>query len=83
MGKKAEKKGKVTKDMTLGDIIKEYPETVEVMLKRGLHCVGCHVAAWETLEQGAKAHGMSEKEIESMLSEMNNLVKNIKKESKK
>lgn len=83
MGKKAEKKGKVTKDMTLGDIIKKYPETVEVMLKRGLHCVGCHVAAWETLEQGAKAHGMSEKEIESMLSEMNNLVKNIKKGNKK
>ncbi|UCD07950.1 MAG: DUF1858 domain-containing protein [Candidatus Aenigmatarchaeota archaeon] len=69
--------------MTLGDIIKKYPETVEVMLKRGLHCVGCHVAAWETLEQGAKAHGMSEKEIESMLSEMNNLVKNIKKGNKK
>ncbi len=83
MGKKAERKGKVTKDMTLGEIIKEYPETVEVMLKRGLHCVGCHVAAWETLEQGAKAHGMSEKDIESMLSEMNKLVKNIKKESKK
>lgn len=83
MGKKAEKKGKVTKDMTIGEIIKEYPETIEVMLKRGLHCVGCHVAAWETLEQGAKAHGMSEKDIESMLSEMNKLVKNIKKESKK
>lgn len=77
------KKEKITRGMTLGEIIKEYPETVEVMLKRGLHCVGCHIAAWETLEQGAKAHGMSDKDIESMLKEMNGVVKNIKEESKK
>lgn len=77
------KREKITKGMTLEEIIKEYPETVDVMLKRGLHCVGCHVAAWETLEQGAKAHGMSDKNIESMLKEMNGVVKNIKEESKK
>lgn len=69
---------KITRDMTLGDIISRYPETAEVMMKKGLHCVGCHVAAFETLEQGAKAHGMSDKDIESMLKEMNNLIKNIK-----
>ncbi len=73
---------KITKKMTLGDIISRYPETAEVMMKRGLHCVGCHVAAFETLEQGAKAHGMSDKDIESMLKEMNNLIKNIKEERK-
>ncbi len=74
---------RITKDMTLGDIISRYPETAEIMMKRGLHCVGCHVAAFETLEQGAKAHGMSDKDIESMLKEMNDLVRNIKEESKK
>jgi len=76
-------KKKITKDMTLGEIVKNYPETAEIMLKHGLHCVGCHVAAWETLEQGAGAHGMKEKEIESMLNEMNKLVKNKKEKSKK
>ena len=78
----AEKK-RITKGMTLGEIITEYPEAVEIMLKNGLHCVGCHVAAYETLEQGAKAHGMSDKQIEVMLNEMNELVKNIKEKSKK
>lgn len=73
---------KITKNMKLGDIIKEYPETVEVMLKRGLHCVGCHIAAWETLEQGAKAHGMSDKDVESMVKEMNELSNNIRKKNK-
>jgi len=78
-----EKKRMVTKDMTLGEIITEFPETVEVMLRNGLHCVGCHVAAYETLEQGAKAHGMSDKDIEKMLEEMNDIVKNIKEKGKK
>ncbi len=68
--------------MTLGDIISRYPKTAEIMMKRGLHCVGCHVAAFETLEQGAKAHGMSDKDIETMLKEMNDLVRNIKEEGK-
>lgn len=74
--------GKITKDMTLSEIITEFPETVEVMLKNGLHCVGCHVAAYETLEQGAKAHGMSDKDLEKMLEDMNDIVKNIKEKGK-
>jgi hybrid cluster-associated redox disulfide protein len=77
------KKGKITRDMTLGDIVKRYPETVEVMLKHGMHCVGCHVAAWETLEQGARSHGIPDKDIESMLKEMNEISKNLKKKGEK
>jgi hybrid cluster-associated redox disulfide protein len=73
---------KITKGMTLGDIISKYPETMEIMMKYGLHCIGCHVAAWESLEQGAKAHGMSDKNIESMLKEMNEMVKDIRGEDK-
>ena len=49
---------KVTKDMLIGDIVQRYPEAVQVMLEAGLHCVGCHVATWETLEQGAAGHGI-------------------------
>ena len=82
MGENKKGKRMVTRDMTLGEIITEFPEAVEVMLKNGLHCVGCHVAAYETLEQGAKAHGMSDKDIEKMLEEMNDIVKNIKKKGK-
>ena len=74
--------GKITKDMKLGDIVTRFPETAHIMMKYGLHCVGCHVAAWETLEQGARAHGMSGKDMESMLKEMNDVANNIRKENK-
>lgn len=71
---------KITKDMTLGDCIKKHPETVGVFMKFGLHCVGCHVAAFETIEQGAKGHGMSDEDVENMLKEMN---EEVEKEAKK
>lgn len=50
----------ITKDMSIGDVVQQYPETMEVFMKYGLHCVGCHVAAWETIEQGAMAHGVTD-----------------------
>ena len=71
---------KITKDMTLGEVITKHPEAARVMLKYGLHCVGCHVAAFETVEQGAKAHDMDKKQTDKMLKEMNEVIK--KKTSK-
>lgn len=62
---------KVTENMTIGKVIEKHPEAAVIMMKYGLHCVGCHVAAWETVEQGAKAHGMSSKEIQKMMKEIN------------
>lgn len=66
--------GNISKEMSLGNLVKDFPETVPVMLKYGLHCVGCHVAAFETLEQGAKAHGMSGQVIDKMIAEMNKAI---------
>jgi len=65
---------KISKDMALGNVVKRFPQAMPIMLGYGLHCVGCHVAAFETIEQGAKAHGMTEKEIDKMLAEMNKAV---------
>ena len=79
MVKTKEKTDGITKDMLLGDIVSKYPEATEAMLKHGLHCMGCHVSFYETLEQGALVHGMSPKEVDKMLAEMNALVKKPKK----
>lgn len=63
---------KITKDMTLGEIMQDYPEAIDVMLNYGLHCVGCHVAFTETIEQGAEAHGI---DLGKLLKDMNKAVK--------
>jgi len=74
---KKEEKKIINEKMTLGEVVEKYPKTAEVMLNYGLHCIGCHVATWETIEQGAYSHGMDKKMLNKMVSEMNNVaVKN-------
>ena len=49
----------ITKDMPIGDVVQNYPQTVEVFLKHGLMCFGCAIARFENVEQGAMAHGIN------------------------
>jgi len=68
---------KITKHMRIGDVVEQYPETVDVFLKFGLHCIGCHVAAWETVEQGAMAHGLQD--VDKLVEELNKAVEEGRK----
>ena len=65
-------KSAVKKDDRISDVIKKHPESATIMMKHGIHCVGCHAAFFETIEQGSQAHGMSEKAISKMVDEINN-----------
>ncbi len=64
----------ITKDMTIGEVVARYPETSEIMLGHGLHCIGCHVNPYESIEAGAYGHGMSAETVEGMVREMNEAV---------
>ena len=70
---------KITKDMLIMEVISRYPETAEIMLELGLHCVGCFLAQQETIEQGALAHGMSPEQIDEMIERLNKLVEEKEK----
>ncbi len=59
---------KITKDMVIGEIVEKYPDTAEILLKHGLSCLGCMMAMMETLEQGAKSHGI---DLDNLLKELN------------
>ena len=72
-------KGTITKDMPIGDIVARYPQVASVVQAYGLHCVGCHVSAFETLEEGALGHGMSEEDVENMVRDMNKVVEQSSK----
>jgi len=51
-------KKKITKDMTFAEILEMNKEAGEKLGEKGLFCGGCPMAAFETLENGAKAHGV-------------------------
>ena len=63
--------GTIAKDMLIGEVVAEHPAVADVFLSYGLHCVGCHVNAFETIEQGAMSHGMSVEEVDEMVAEAN------------
>ena len=65
----------VSKNMTIGEVVEKYPQTAEVMQAYGLHCIGCHVNPFETLEQGAMGHGMPKEMLEEMLEKVNEAAK--------
>lgn len=48
-------------------LVKELPIAAEVMRQFGLGCAGCGVSGYETIEQGARAHGLRVEPIVSAL----------------
>ena len=64
------RKEMITKDISLGELLQRKPAAVEVLFKAGMHCFGCSMARFETLEQGCMAHGL---DVEKILNEINNL----------
>ena len=64
----------ITKDMLIGQLAEEYPALVDVLIEDyGFHCIGCGMSSVETLEQGAAVHGMTNKEIKTMVDNLNEL----------
>jgi len=63
---------KITKKTKMSKIISEKPDAVEVLFEAGMSCCGCPMAADESLEDGCKAHGMGEKEIDKLVKRLNN-----------
>ncbi|MBS3097715.1 DUF1858 domain-containing protein [Candidatus Woesearchaeota archaeon] len=61
--------------MSLADVIQKYPETFDVFAKHGLHCVGCAVAQFEDIEQGAMAHGI---DVDRLIGDLNKAIQKKK-----
>jgi hybrid cluster-associated redox disulfide protein len=66
-----EVKTAITGDMTIGQVLREYPQTLRVFLSHGLMCVGCAVARFENIRDGAMAHGI---DVDALLKDLNQAV---------
>ena len=49
---------KITKDMTIGEILGANPAVAPVLMEAGMHCLGCPSAQGESLAEAAFVHGM-------------------------
>ncbi len=72
---------KITKDTTLGEILKNYKNAEEVLMNFGMHCFHCPMSRMETVEQAASVHDI---DIKFMLKKLEiDLVPNKKETAKK
>lgn len=61
----------IDRSMNLGVIALNSSKAAEILTDWGLHCVGCFANSFDTVETGARSHGMSDQEIDDMISQVN------------
>ena len=47
-------------DMTMDAIMRQWPQTIRVILGHGLICVGCPIASFHTVSDAAREHRLDE-----------------------
>ncbi len=68
----------ITKEMRIQEIVAEHPETVRIFFKHGLMCVGCAAARFESLAQGAMAHGI---DVDALVADLNANLEGVEAEA--
>ena len=64
----------ITKEMTIGEILRTNPAVAPVLLEAGMHCLGCPSAQGESLEEAAMVHGI---DPDMLVEEIQNYLQSI------
>ena len=65
----------ITKDMTIGEILRTNPAVAPILMEAGMHCLGCPSAQGESLEEAAMVHGI---DPDALVNEINNFLAKTK-----
>ena len=63
---------KVTADSPIILTVQQHPEIIEIFMQYGLGCVGCMAANFETIGQGAAAHGRLD--VDALIADINDCI---------
>lgn len=59
----------INKKMTIGQVLAVDPNIAPILLKVGMHCLGCPSAQGESLEEAAMVHGMDVDMLEKQIND--------------
>lgn len=62
---------KISKETNMNELLMKRPELAGMLLQSGMGCMGCPMAHMETIEDGCRAHGMKDKEIDKFIERLN------------
>lgn len=61
----------ITAETPIRDLLTKYPRAAEVFAAKGMACLGCAASMFETVADGAAAHGI---DVDELVKEMNQAV---------
>ena len=61
----------ITKDTGIIEAVQSHPEIMEVFAEYGMGCIGCMAAHFETIGQGAGAHGI---DVDALIEDINKVI---------
>jgi hydroxylamine reductase len=61
---------KITKDNSLGEVLRKHPKTLLVFMDYGLNCAGCPLSQSETIKEAAEAHQL---DLAKLLEDLNKI----------
>jgi len=63
----------ISKTISIDELVSRYPESVRVLLDRGIKPIVCGEPIWGTLEEAAKQKGFSDDEIDRLVRDLESL----------
>lgn len=61
---------KITENTIITEALDINPNAAEILMRYGMHCLGCAIAHGETVGEAATVHGA---DLEQMLAELNDV----------
>ena len=59
---------KITKNMSIGDVLNLDSETADYFLSMGMHCLGCPASRGESIEDACAVHNV---DVDELVDELN------------
>lgn len=59
----------INKDMLIGELLQMNPNIAAILMRAGMHCVGCPSAQGESLAEAAMVHGMDADLLEKQIND--------------
>lgn len=62
---------KVSKDMLIGQLLQIDANTAPILMRAGMHCLGCPSSQMESLEEAAMVHGL---DVDVLVNQINDFL---------
>lgn len=60
---------RISKDMTIGELIRLDQNIIAILMRAGMHCIGCPSAQGESLAEAAMVHGIDADVLEAQIND--------------